>query len=231
MAPWASSAARLCAHAPLLALLLALLLAAFAEGSANKNVVMLMIDDLANVLTTRAQPGETNVSTPNIDRLVDSGAWFPKAHAQIPICGASRMSLMTGPHHPAQTPLRPRPSCPVRPCGPRGCWCWVLPFLPPVSTQRRHLPGRTPAPARVPHVRTATALASTATHAHTCASTSKRACTTSPGKRHTPMATRHIPGSEAPVLRVAPSAGHAPSADTQATRHTARRTQATGRTR
>ena len=64
------------------------------------NFLFLPIDDLNDwigVLGTNA-----NVKTPNIDALAGRGMLFTNAHAQAPICGPSRASLMSG-LYPHQT--------------------------------------------------------------------------------------------------------------------------------
>ena len=40
--------------------------------------------------------GNTQIVSPNIDRLAASGTVFREAYCQVPVCGASRASLMTG---------------------------------------------------------------------------------------------------------------------------------------
>lgn len=70
------------------------------SNPAKPNFLFLPIDDLNDwigVLGTNA-----NVKTPNIDALARSGMLFTNAHAQAPICGPSRASLMSG-LYPHQT--------------------------------------------------------------------------------------------------------------------------------
>ncbi|MED5399983.1 MAG: sulfatase-like hydrolase/transferase, partial [Planctomycetota bacterium] len=60
--------------------------------SAAPNVLFIAVDDLRPELGcygTRAQ-------TPNIDRLAASGLQFDRAYCNQAVCGASRVSLMTG---------------------------------------------------------------------------------------------------------------------------------------
>lgn len=52
-----------------------------------------MIDDLNDYIGAYGHP---NAYTPNIDRLAGEGAIFLNAHAQAPLCGPSRASIMTG---------------------------------------------------------------------------------------------------------------------------------------
>ena len=65
------------------------------EGKLSRpNFLFLPIDDLNDwigVLGTNA-----NVKTPHIDALAGRGMLFTNAHAQAPICGPSRASLMSG---------------------------------------------------------------------------------------------------------------------------------------
>ncbi len=61
--------------------------------SAEPNVLFIMVDDLRPILGSY---GDEQVKTPNIDRLASQGLVFNRAYAQVPICGASRASLLTG---------------------------------------------------------------------------------------------------------------------------------------
>ena len=58
------------------------------------NVLMISIDDLNDWVGVMG--GHPNAKTPNIDRLAAGGMLFANAHANAPICGPSRTSLMTG---------------------------------------------------------------------------------------------------------------------------------------
>lgn len=64
------------------------------------NFLFLPIDDLNDWIGVMGT--NTNVKTPNIDRLAREGMLFTNAHAQAPICSPSRASLMTG-LYPHQT--------------------------------------------------------------------------------------------------------------------------------
>lgn len=64
-----------------------------------KNVLMFCIDDLRPQLGCY---GHSETQSPNIDRLAQKGVIFTNAHCNVPVCGASRASLMTG--------MRPTPS-------------------------------------------------------------------------------------------------------------------------
>jgi iduronate 2-sulfatase len=57
------------------------------------NVLFIAIDDLRPELGCY---GGKDVKTPNIDRLASQGLVFERAYCQVPTCGASRCSLMSG---------------------------------------------------------------------------------------------------------------------------------------
>lgn len=61
------------------------------------NVVFIAVDDLRPDLGVY---GNQFVQTPNMDKLAQQGAFFTNHYVQVPTCGASRYSLITG--------LRPR---------------------------------------------------------------------------------------------------------------------------
>ena len=73
------------------ALVLALPSAMHAQPS--HNVLFLIIDDLRPELPTY---GSTQVHAPNIERLAQQGLVFHNAYSNVPVCGASRGSLLTG---------------------------------------------------------------------------------------------------------------------------------------
>ncbi len=58
----------------------------------HPNVLFIAIDDLRPELGTYG----TKVSSPNIDRLAESGTRFDRAYCQQAVCGASRLSIMGG---------------------------------------------------------------------------------------------------------------------------------------
>ena len=61
--------------------------------SAKKNILFLMIDDLRPELSVY---GQNQISSPNIDALAKSGVTFNRAYCNVPVCGASRASILTG---------------------------------------------------------------------------------------------------------------------------------------
>ncbi len=68
--------------------------AAPSPASARANVLMIAVDDLNDWIGVLG--GHPQVKTPNLDRLAARGTLFANAHCQAPICGASRVSLLTG---------------------------------------------------------------------------------------------------------------------------------------
>ena len=62
------------------------------------NIVFIAVDDLRPELGCYGQP---QILSPNLDRLAEEGYLFERAYCNVPVCGASRASLLTG--------LRPRP--------------------------------------------------------------------------------------------------------------------------
>ncbi len=57
------------------------------------NILFIAVDDLRPELGCY---GETHIHSPNIDRLAAEGTRFDRSYCNIPVCGASRASLMTG---------------------------------------------------------------------------------------------------------------------------------------
>lgn len=58
------------------------------------NVLMISVDDLNDWIG--AMGGHPNAITPNIDKLASEGVLFTNAHAQAPLCGPSRASILSG---------------------------------------------------------------------------------------------------------------------------------------
>jgi iduronate 2-sulfatase len=61
--------------------------------TSQKNILFIAIDDLKPLLSNY---GETQMVTPNFDRLAKMGMTFTNAHVQYAVCGPSRASVMTG---------------------------------------------------------------------------------------------------------------------------------------
>ena len=57
------------------------------------NVLLFYIDDLRPEL---ASFGATHIQSPNIDALASKGIKFTNAYCNVPVCGASRASMLTG---------------------------------------------------------------------------------------------------------------------------------------
>jgi len=69
------------------------------EQKTPYNVLFLMADDMRPELGCY---GVSEIKTPNIDRLAESGVLFQNAHCNAPVSGSSRASLLTGlyPNYP-----------------------------------------------------------------------------------------------------------------------------------
>ena len=73
--------------------ILTLLLLPFSAWGKQPNVLFIAVDDLRPLLGCY---GDSTVKTPNFDRLASRSSVFQKAFCNIPVCGASRASIMTG---------------------------------------------------------------------------------------------------------------------------------------
>ncbi|WP_083253232.1 sulfatase [Flavivirga aquatica] len=77
-------------------LLLIALLISFSSCISNAqqpNIIFIMVDDLRPELGCY---GNTQIKSPNIDKLALEATLFNNAYCNIPVCGASRASLLTG---------------------------------------------------------------------------------------------------------------------------------------
>lgn len=59
----------------------------------KRNVLFIMIDDLRPELSIY---GKSKISSPSIESLARTGVTFENAYCNVPVCGASRASLLTG---------------------------------------------------------------------------------------------------------------------------------------
>ncbi len=69
------------------------LFAAKKGGGKKPNVLFIAVDDLRPQLNCY---GHKQMISPNIDRLAGDGVTFLRSYCQVPVCGASRASLLTG---------------------------------------------------------------------------------------------------------------------------------------
>jgi len=74
--------------------LLGAFLVAAASLSARPNILMISIDDLND--WTGFLGGHPDALTPNMDALAKRGRNFANAHCAVPVCSASRVSVMSG---------------------------------------------------------------------------------------------------------------------------------------
>ena len=75
-----------------------ILLVAYSETSVQKsqnkpNILLLYIDDLRPELFSY---GYSKIKSPNINLLAEKGIQFNNAYCNVPVCGASRASMLTG---------------------------------------------------------------------------------------------------------------------------------------
>ncbi len=80
--------------------LLSIIVVAILAGCGNKhydappsNVLLIIVDDLRPELNCY---GNRLIHSPNIDRLAKEGVLFKNAYCNVPVCGASRASFLTG---------------------------------------------------------------------------------------------------------------------------------------
>lgn len=64
-----------------------------ADAAARLNVLLIVADDLRDTVGCY---GNTQVKTPNLDRLAQRGVRFDRAYVQYPVCNPSRTSFLTG---------------------------------------------------------------------------------------------------------------------------------------
>ena len=64
-----------------------------ADAQNRYNVLFILVDDLRPMLGCYGHP---EMHTPNIDRIAQRGTLFNRAYCQIPVCNASRTSILTG---------------------------------------------------------------------------------------------------------------------------------------
>ncbi len=63
------------------------------KNGKRPNILFIAVDDLRIQLGCY---GHTETISPNIDRLASEGTLFNRAYCQVPVCGPSRVSVMTG---------------------------------------------------------------------------------------------------------------------------------------
>ena len=63
------------------------------EINQPKNVLFIMVDDLRPELFVYTQD---HIKSPNIDALAAQGVTFNRAYCNVPVCGASRASILSG---------------------------------------------------------------------------------------------------------------------------------------
>lgn len=62
------------------------------QAKTQPNVLFIIVDDYRVAMGAM---GDKRAITPNIDKLAAQGALFKRAYANVPVCGASRASMMT----------------------------------------------------------------------------------------------------------------------------------------
>ncbi|MDX9880469.1 MAG: sulfatase [Prolixibacteraceae bacterium] len=76
-----------------LILLLTLFISGANKSAPRKNVLFIIVDDLRPEIGCY---GSKMVKSPHMDKLAGEGILFSRSYCQVPICGASRASLMSG---------------------------------------------------------------------------------------------------------------------------------------
>jgi iduronate 2-sulfatase len=62
-------------------------------GSSKPNILFIAVDDLRPELNFY---GENHIKSPHLDKLAGEALVFDRAYCNVPVCGASRASLLTG---------------------------------------------------------------------------------------------------------------------------------------
>ena len=80
------------------------------KSTLQKNVLFIIVDDLRPQMGCyeKSLPlhGQSLMKTPNIDEMAAEGVLFERAYCAIPVCGASRLSILTG-SRPYKEPGKP----------------------------------------------------------------------------------------------------------------------------
>ena len=97
-----------------LALFMMLAALGTADAGSRPNVVLMICDDLND--SVEGFGGHPQAITPNMDRLAQRGVRFMNAHANAPLCGPSRASMITGvyPHRSGEFGYRQNNRAPWR---------------------------------------------------------------------------------------------------------------------
>ena len=71
-----------------------------AKRSPQKNVLFINVDDLRPQMGCYANSlplhGQQMIKTPHMDSIADDGVLFERAYCAVPVCAASRLSMLTG---------------------------------------------------------------------------------------------------------------------------------------
>ncbi|NOR73680.1 MAG: sulfatase-like hydrolase/transferase, partial [Draconibacterium sp.] len=68
---------------------------AFAQQNEKPNIIVIIADDLGNA-DVGYHNQETEIPTPNIDKLAAAGVSFTSGYVMAPVCGPSRAALLSG---------------------------------------------------------------------------------------------------------------------------------------